>query len=115
MATIDPATITAAAAARLAMDVTPELDTATEAAFQYIENDTGIGRADEPGGFDDTDALITNGLILMTMRIFQDTPTVSGSLTGFDNDVFGGVVVPTRLYSHLDQYYDHLRENFGVA
>jgi len=114
MTAITTEAVAAAAAARLATDMSTELDTATEAAFQYVENDTGVLRDSVPG-FDDADALITNGLILMSMRIFQDTPVLTGALTGFDGDVFGGGTVPAKLYSHLDQYYDHLRENFGLA
>ena len=112
---IDPATINAAAATRLNTDISDELEAATDAAFQYIENDTGTKNDDPLDPWDPADALLTQGLVLLSMRIFQDSPVLSGALSGFDDPAFAGVVVPTRLYSHLDQYWSHLAEQFGVA
>ena len=106
---LDVQALAAAVAARLGITAAAA-EPAVEAAIQYVALDTGVPAED----FEDTDRLLNQGLTLMSMRIYQDTPNLGGETNQLD-PTFGGVYTPARLYSHLDEYYRHLAVNFGVA
>jgi hypothetical protein len=107
---LDVAAITADVAGRLGVD-----DSVAEpsvlAAIDYIAGDTGVAADDMPA---DDIRLSGFGVPLLAMRMFSDAPNPSGAVTEFD-PTFNGVRVPRRLYEHLDQYWDQIRVNWGIA
>ena len=106
MADIDPTAVAAAAAARLKI-TTEEAQPDADSAIAYIKNYCFADPA--TGELPDTDTQVFKGAVLLTMRMYQDTPNPSGGLSSFDDFTAGGFT-PTRLYSHLDQYWLHLAE-----
>ena len=84
---------------------------AVSASTQYIENDTGS----DPDGWEDSDALLVKGVTLLAERIYQDSPTPSGDISSFSDTAFGTSFTPKKLYSHLDEYWRHLAEQWGFA
>ena len=84
---------------------------AVDAAIDYIAGDVGVLVADLPA---DDVRLESFGVPLLAMRMFQDAPLPSGGISEFD-PTFAGVIVPRRLYEHLDEYWRHLTTNWGVA
>jgi len=85
-------------------------DAAVAAAELYIVNDVGVPAADLPSD----DPLLNPGAVLLAIRIAQDTATPGGNLGQFD-PTFDGILVPKHLYAHLDEYWRHLRDNWGIA
>ena len=99
---LDPVWVAQEAAVKLKVteaDATP----AAEAAVSYIATYTGIPAADLP----DDDGPLNIGAPLLAVRIFQDAAVPSGSVSSF-NDFTGGSFIPTRLYSHLEEYWRNL-------
>ena len=93
-----------------------DADTATTAAVEYIGQYTGFDlETDDPDNPDLFPGLSFNGVVLLGCRIDQDTPLPSGQVSSFD-PTYGGVPgVPRWLSAHLDQYFNHLDANFGIA
>ena len=112
---LDPAEAATEVVGRLKC-TTEEADAAVQSAVEYIRKWAGFDvLTDDPDDPDADPQQTKDGVVLTACRIFQDTPLPSGSLSSFD-DTFGGVPgVPKLLSSHLDQYYDHLDRQFGVA
>ena len=50
---------------------------------------------------------------LLAMRMYQDSP-IPGAVSDFD-PTYTGQRVPRVLYTHLEEYWNHLRHNFGIA
>ena len=110
VAAIDLPTIIADVAARLGITVeqaTPYVYMAAD----YIADDTGVAVVDFPTG---DDRLNTSGIPLLAMRMYQDQANPSGAINDFD-PTFTGTFTPTRLYSHLDEYWRHLTKQHGFA
>ena len=112
---LDFAAASAAIAAKLSLS-SEEADAATQQAVEYIGQFTGFDvTTDDPENPDLFPNLTFKGVVLLGSRIAQDTPLPSGQLSSFD-DTFGGVPgVPKWLSAHLDQYFNHLDANFGIA
>ena len=103
--------------AALAADVQTRLgvplDVATaavEAAELYVVGDVGVPATELPAD----DPLLNPGVVLLASRIAQDTATPGGNLGQFD-PTFDGTIIPRHLYAHLDEYWRHLRVNWGIA
>ena len=107
---IDVQALAAAVAARLGITAAAA-EPAVDAAIQYVSLDTGVPAED----FEDTDRLLNQGLTLLSMRIYQDTPNLGGETNNLGDPTFAGIYTPARLYSHLDEYWRHLAVNWGVA
>jgi len=102
-------TIAADVASRLGIDDTAALISVT-AAVDYIKSDTGAADAD----LSDDDLRLTGyGVPLLAMRMYQDSP-LPGAVSEFD-PTYSGQRVPKVLYTHLEEYWNHLRVNFGIA
>ena len=80
------------------------------AALDYISHDTGVATVDFPTA----DELLNTGVVLLAMRIYQDVPNLGGETNNIDA-TFTGIYTPSRLYSHLDEYWRHLATQWGVA
>ena len=106
---VDVQALAAAVAARLGITAAAA-EPAVDAAIQYVALDTGVPAED----LEDTDRLLNQGLTLLSMRIYQDTPNLGGETNQLD-PTFAGIYTPARLYSHLDEYWRHLAVNWGVA
>ena len=106
---LDVAALAAEVAERMGRDIT-DATAYVETAAAYIANDTGVTVPDLP----DDDKLLNPGVVLLAMRIGQDTP-IPGGLTEQFDPVFTDTVVPKHLYRHLDEYWRHLAVNFGIA
>ena len=84
---------------------------AVYAAIDYILLDTGLGSTE----LSPDDVLLNSYAIpLLAQRIYQDTANPGGETNQFD-PTFAGIFTPLNLYSHVDQYYAHLRVNTGLA
>lgn len=106
---LDPLLIAADVAARLGITEEAAL-VPVNAAIDYIKSDAGITGEDM---FQEDDLLSQFGIPLLAMRMYQDSPT-PGAVSDFD-PTYTGSRVPRLLYSHLDEYWRHLRKNFGIA
>ena len=106
---LDVAALAADVADRLGIDPA-KATAAVEAAELYVANDTGVPSADLPAD----DPLLNPGVVLLAGRIAQDISTPGGNLGQFD-PTFDGTIIPKHLYAHLDEYWRHLRVNWGVA
>jgi hypothetical protein len=107
---LDLAPVIADVAARLGVTV-PAATPAVNAAFAYVLDDTGA----DPDTLEQTDDLLVSfGLPLLAMRIFQAGPLPSQQISEFD-PTFNGATLPRRLYDGLDQFWSHLRVNWGIA
>ncbi len=109
-------------AATLVMDklrcTQAEADAAVAAAVEYVGGFTGFDvLTDDPEDLDPFPQLTLDGVVLLGCRIFQDTPLPSGSLSSFDETFGGGIPggTPRWLSAHLDQYFNHLDRQFGLA
>ncbi len=80
-------------------------------AADYIAYDTGESVVDFPTG---DDLLNTSGIPLLAMRMYQDQANPSGALNDFD-PTYTGTFTPTRLYSHMDEYWRHIAKQWGTA
>ena len=102
-------TIATDVASRLGIDETAALISVT-AAVDYIKADTGAADDDLS---DDDPRLTGYGVPLLAMRMYQDSP-IPGAVSDFD-PTYTGQRVPRVLYTHLEEYWNHLRVNFGIA
>jgi hypothetical protein len=96
---IDPDDVAACASAKLrvpAADVLPY----AEAAIEYVQNWTGVDV------LLNDDALLAEGLCLLTQRIYTDTAVPGGNSSSFDD--FTSTFVPLSLGTHLRDYWDHI-------
>ena len=84
-----------------------------DAAVRHFANHTGRTGGDKPELPGDDPQLMI-GCVLLTMRMWNDTPTPSGGLSSFDDFTAGGFT-PRVLLSHLDQYSQHLCIAWGMA
>ena len=84
---------------------------AVYAAVDYIIQDTGVGAIDLPPS---DPMLVGFGIPLLAMRMYQDAPNFGGETNNID-PTFAGIYTAARLYSHLDEYWKHLRVNWGIA
>jgi len=107
---VDIPAITADVAGRLGVTV-EQAQPCVEAAIDYICDDTGLGTIQLPP---DDSRLVSFGIPLLAMRMYQDTPLPSNAINEFD-PTFAGSIVPQRLYSHLDEYWRHLAIQWGIA
>jgi len=97
-------------AARLGIS-TEQATPAVYAAVDYICDDTGLGALELPAN----DARLNQyGIPLLAMRMYQDPPTLGGETNNID-PTFQGVYTPSHLYSHLDEYWRHLDQQWGLA
>ncbi len=99
---IDPTQVAATAAAKL-KTTTEQVQPFTDAAFVYWLNYCSTDPTAPLTEFAD-DPLTEQGLVLSTMRLYQDSPNPSGGIDSFDGFASGGFV-PSRLYSHHNQYF----------
>ena len=84
---------------------------AVYAAVDYICDDTGLGSTELPPN----DPRLNNfGIPLLAMRMYQDAPTL-GSATNNIDPTFEGIFTPSVLSSHLEEYFKHLRVQWGLA
>lgn len=88
----------------------PEVEPAVDMAIAYAANDIGMPAEDLPA---DDVLLNGQGVPLLAVRIFNDTSAFSQKQS--DIEVFSGTVTPRHLYKGADQYWNHLRVNFGIA
>ena len=106
---VDRAAILTDVAGRLRI-TEPEAEPAVDMAIEYVANDIGILAPDLPA-----DDLLLNGqgVPLLAVRIFNDTSAFSRvqSIT----EEFSGTVTPRHLYKGADQYWNHLRVQWGIA
>jgi hypothetical protein len=109
---LDLAPIYVDVAARLRI-TEPEAHPPVDMAVQYIVLDIGVPEADLPDNADDP-LLADQGVPLLAVRIYTDTSTVSRVQNDFDA-VFTGTSVPPTLYKGIEQYWAHLRVNWGVS
>ena len=107
---VDGDALTDEVATRLGVSTSPA-GHAVAAALTYIGYDTGL-TVDEL--LEKEDDLLRQGIVLLAMRIYQDTPNLGGETNQLD-PTFAGIYTPARLYSHLDQYWSRWTTNFGVA
>ena len=106
---LDLTLIAADVAARLGVPEVAALVSVT-AAVDYIVRDTGYPVED----MTNDDLMLSQfGIPLLAMRMHQDSPT-PGAISEFD-PTYTGSRVPRNLYTHLDEYWRHLRQNFGIA
>ena len=106
---LDVAALSAEVAARMGRDIA-DATGYVDAAALYVSNDTGVAVDALPAN----DALLNPGIVLLAMRIGQDTPIPGRATEQFD-PVITDSVVAKRLYAHLDEYWRHLTVNFGIA
>lgn len=107
---LDLAPIITDVADRLGVDETAATP-AVDAAYQFVLLDTGA----DPEQLEQTDALLVGyGLPLLAMRIYQAGPLPSQQISDFD-PTFNGATLPRRLYDGLDQFWAHVRVNWGIA
>ena len=104
---LDPTSIATKAAERLKITDVARVQPATDAAILYVESYTA--NPDLPDGKAD----LEQGLVLLTMRIFQDGPN-PGGISSFDT-FDSGTFTPRNLYSHLDQYWQDYCVGFPIA
>jgi hypothetical protein len=109
---VDPQVVAERAASKLKVPSAEVLAYAT-AAINHFANHTGRTGGDRPELPED-DAQLLIGCELLTMRMWNDTPTPSGGMSSFDDFTAGGFT-PRVLLSHLDQYSLHLCIAWGVA
>jgi hypothetical protein len=107
MAAIDPQDVADAAAVKLRQPPADVLPYAT-AAVAYVVSYTGLPE------LEDGDARLFEGLVLLTMRMFQDGPVPGGSVSSFDDFTAGGFI-PRDLANHLRDYWDHLNVAWPFA
>lgn len=105
---VDQAAVAAEIELRLKLDPGDAADV-TEMAVDYIVRDSGTSDDDML----DTDLVLFQGVVLLGMRMFQDTPNTP--LTEFNIEQFGGLVQSNVLYKRIEDYWQHLRVNWGVA
>jgi hypothetical protein len=110
---LDLAPIYADVAARLRLPTSAEAEAAVNMAVQYIVLDIGVPAADLPDTADDP-LLAEQGVPLLAIRIFNDTSTKSQVQNDFDA-VFTGTSTPSTLYKNIEQYWSHLRVNWGIS
>ena len=106
---VDLAAIITDVAGRLRL-TEPEVTPACNMAVQYVAADIGMPAADLP-----EDDLLLNGqgVPLLAVRIFNDTSAFSAKQS--DIEIFSGTSTPRHLYKGADQYWNHLRVNWGFA
>ena len=87
-----------------------EITPAVDMAIDYIARDIGTPAADLPAA----DVLLNGqGVPLLAVRIFNDTSAFSQKQS--DIEIFAGNVTPRNLYKGSEQYWAHLRVNWGFA
>jgi hypothetical protein len=101
---LDTAAIETQVATDLRLDAPADATDAVNSAIEYITADTGTDNTT----WQDTDTLLVKGVTLLAERIYQDTPTPSGSVSQFDDGAFGQSFTPKLLYSHLQEYWRHM-------
>ena len=106
---VDRAAILTDVAGRLRV-TEPEAAPAVDMAIAYAAGDIGIAAADLPA---DDKLLNGQGVPLLAVRIFNDTSAFSQKQS--DIEIFSGTVTPRHLYKGADQYWNHLRVNWGIA
>ena len=87
-----------------------DVETAVDMAIAYAARDIGIDAEDLPA---DDVLLNGQGIPLLAVRIFNDTSSFSQKQS--DIEMFSGTATPKYLYKGADQYWNHLRVNFGIA
>jgi hypothetical protein len=107
---IDLSAIIADVAGRLGI-TEAEATPAVYAAADYIADDIGVAVVDFPTG---DDRLNFRGIPRLAERMYQDQANPSGALNDYD-PTYTGTMTPTRLYSHLDEYWRHLATQWGFA
>jgi hypothetical protein len=61
------------------------------------------------------DPLTETGLVLLAVRIFNDTGVPSGALDAYGDPTLSGAVIPEQLERHLVDYFTHLTTEWGTA
>ena len=106
---VDRAAIILDVAGRLRL-TEPEVTPAVDMAIAYVARDIGTAAADLP---EDDVLLNGQGVPLLAVRIFNDTSAFSQKQS--DIEIFSGTVTPRHLCKGAEQYWNHLRVNFGFA
>lgn len=105
---VDEGAIAAEIEKRLKLE-TGDADTVTSMAVVLVQRDAGIDDDDMGAG----DLMLFQGLVLLGMRLFQDTPNTP--LTEINQELFSTIGQPRTLYDRIDYYWAHLVKQFGLA